>query len=131
MAQMRWNLEDLLKTHGVTKYELAQNMGGNEKSRLTTLYRMRNPQRVDLNVMAEIVSALREITGSEVTPNDLLEFTPDPEPENADDESALWLNTVLTPQLEPWEWGPEGEPKGQPVEYVQNEGLYVYDDEAQ
>lgn len=122
MAQMHWNLENWLKARDVTKYELAKSMGGNEKSRLTTLYRMRDPQRIDLNVMAEIVSALREITGEEVMPNDLLEFTPDPKPEEIDAESALWLNTALTPPLEPWEWGPEGEPEGVPVEYVPGKG---------
>lgn len=130
MAQVQWNLENWLKTRGVTKYELAKSMGGNEKSRLTTLYRMRDPQRIDLGVMAEIVSALREITGEEVTPNDLLEFRPDPEPEDVDTESVLWLNTALTPTLESWEWGLEGEPKGQPVQYVPGEGLYIYEDDV-
>lgn len=118
----------MLKTHGVTKYELAQNMGGNEKSRLTTLYRMRNPQRVDLNVMAEIVSALREITGSEVTPNDLLEYTPDPEPvEEVDAETWAWMNAELAPPLEPYEWGdidPETLGQGR-VEYVQGQGWVI------
>ncbi len=127
---MQWNLENWLKTRGVTKYELAKSMGGNEKSRLTTLYRMRDPQRIDLGVMAEIVSALREITGEEVTPNDLLEYRPDPEPEDVDTESALWLNTALTPALESWEWGPEGEPEGQSVQYVPGEGLYIYEDDV-
>lgn len=131
MAEMKWNLEDWLETRGVTRYELAQNMGGNVKTRLTSLYRMREPKRIDLAVMGEIVSALRHITGEEVTPNDLLEYVPDPEPEaNIDAESALWLGDALTPTLEAWEWGPEGEPEGQPVEYVAGEGLYIYEDDA-
>ena len=131
MAEIRWDLEKVLEARGITRYELAQNMEGNFKTRLTSLYRTKDPKRVDLPVMAEIVSALRRMTGEEVTPNDLLEFTPDPEPVNVDAESALWLNTALTPVLEPFEWGPTGEPKGQPVESVPGEGLYVYDDEAQ
>jgi DNA-binding Xre family transcriptional regulator len=87
MAEMKWNLENWLETHRVTRYELAQNMGGNVKTRLTSLYRMRDPKRIDLSVMGEIVSALRHITGEDVTPNDLLEFVPNPEP--VDDQAAL------------------------------------------
>ena len=131
MAELRWDLEKVLEARGITRYELAQNMEGNFKTRLTSLYRTKDPKRVDLPVMAEIVSALRRMTGEEVTPNDLLEFTPDPEPVNVDAESALWLNTALTPQIGPFEWGPKGEPEGEPVESVSGEGLYVYDDEAQ
>lgn len=130
MAQMTWNLESWLEEHKITRYELAKNMGGNEKSRLTTLYRMREPQRVDLNVMADIVSALRHITGEEVTPNDLLEFIPDPKPEEMDDETKAWLYAELTPPLEPWEWGPEGEPKGVPVQYVPGQGWLMPEDDA-
>jgi hypothetical protein len=104
MAEMQWNLESWLKTHGVTRYELAQNMSGNVKTRLTSLYRMRDPKRIDLSVMGEIVSALRHITGEEVTPNDLLTFTPDPEPE-MDEETRVWLDAPIDAPLEPYDWG--------------------------
>lgn len=128
MAQMTWNLENWLESHRITRYELAKNMGGNEKSRLTTLYRMRDPQRVDLGVMADIVAALRRITGEEVTPNDLLTFIPDPEPQEMDDETKAWLDADLTPDLEPYDWGPEGPPKGEPVRLVNGQWV-VYETE--
>ena len=127
MAELRWNLEKVLEAHGITRYELAQNMGGNVKTRLTSLYRTKNQRRVDLAVMGEIVGTLRRMTGEEVTPNDLLEFVPDPDPQEIDAESALWLNAPLTPPLESWEWGPEGEPEGFAVAYVPGRG-WVMDD---
>lgn len=89
MAELRWDLERVLEAHGVTRYELAQNMGGNFKTRLTSLYRTKNQRRVDLAVMSEIVGALRRITGEEVTPNDLLEYVPDPEHPQEDDQDLL------------------------------------------
>lgn len=127
MAELRWDLDKVLAAHGITRYELAQNMSGNVKTRLTSLYRTKNQRRVDLTVMGEIVGTLRQMTGEEVTPNDLLEFVPDPAPPSADAESDLWLDTALTPPLE-FAWGPEGEPEGRPVEFVPGEGLYIYDD---
>lgn len=133
MAHMRWNLDTWLKARGVTRYALAKSMGGNEKSRLTTLYRMRDPQRIDLNVMAEIVSALRKLTGEDVTPNDLLEFKPDPEPHAEDEETQAWLDAPLAPPLEPYDWGdvdPKTLGQGQ-VRYVQGRGWTITDEQTE
>ncbi len=123
MAEINWNLEGWLEAHEVTRYELAQNMGGNLKTRLTSLYRSRDPKRIDLNVMADIVSALRHITGEEVTPNDLLTFVPDPKPEPMDEETRAWLDAALTPEVEPFDWG-ETDPEaiGEEVSYEPGKG---------
>lgn len=132
MAELRWDLEKVLEARGITRYELAQNMEGNFKTRLTSLYRTKDPKRVDLPVMAEIVSALRRITGEALTPNDLLEYVPDPEPveeQEMDAETRAWMEADLAPPLEPYEWGPEGPPKGNPVRYVAGQGWMVYEDE--
>lgn len=132
MAEIRWNLENWLEERRVTRYELAQNMGGNVKSRITSLYRMRDPKRVDLAIVAEIVAALRRITGEEVTPNDLLEFVPDPEPQEMDDETKAWLDAELAPAIEPYDWGdvdPETLGEGS-LEYVPGEGFVVVEQDA-
>lgn len=44
-----------------------------------------------------------------------------------DEETRAWLDAELTPPLEPYDWGPEGPPEGQPVRYVPGEGLWVYE----
>ncbi len=132
MAEIRWNLESWLEERRVTRYELAQNMGGNVKTRITSLYRMRDPKRVDLAIVAEIVAALRRLTGEEVTPNDLLTFIPDPERQEMDDETRVWLDAELAPPLEPYDWGdadPEALGKGS-LEYVAGEGFVVVAQDA-
>ena len=91
MATVEWILDRWLEENQITRYELAKTMGGNEKSRLTTLYRMRDPQRVDLKILADIIVALRSITGQEVTVNDLLEYTPNPAPLKLKEDSDKWF----------------------------------------
>lgn len=54
-----------------------------------------------------------------------------PEMPDVNAESALWLGSALTPPLEPWTWGPEGEPEGHRVVYVPGEGLLVYEEEVE
>lgn len=76
-----------------------------------------------------VLPALRELTGETVEVDDLITYEPDPaKTPDIEAESALWLNTALTSPLESFEWGPEGKPKGQPVEFVPGEGLYIYED---
>lgn len=130
MAQLNWNLERLLKDRGLTKYELAKRMSGNEKSRLTTLYRMQSPQRVDLGVTADIVAALRELTGEDISANDLLEFVPDPAPLDAETEALMSTDLSGVGRVEPYDFGPEGDPKGQAFRHVAGKGLLVTDDSA-
>ena len=125
-----WKLRDYLHERRIKPAALAKKMDGKmSRTAVYGLVQLEQPKAVYLETLNAVLPALRELTGKEVTPNDLLEFTPDPEPESADAESALWLNAALTPQLGPVEWGPGGEPEGYAVESVPGEGLYVYEDE--
>ena len=38
---------------------------------------------------------------------------------------AAWLEADLAGSLPPWDWGPEGRPRGIPVEYVPGVGLVI------
>ncbi len=42
-------------------------------------------------------------------------------------EDALWLGADLSRlgEIEPYDWGAAGQPKGRPVRYVPNEGLFA------
>ncbi len=83
MAQVTWKLDQWLEQNNLTRYQLAQEMGGNERSRLTTLYRMKDPKRIDLDVLAAIIQGLERLTGKSITVSDVLEYTPSPnEPED-------------------------------------------------
>ncbi len=74
MHKIVWNLEKFLEEHGKTRYELAQTLGGNFESRLASIYRLKSPNRLDFTTLADLIGGLRELTGEEVTPNDLLEY---------------------------------------------------------
>lgn len=80
MPRVVWRLPELLEELGINRHRLAQAMRGKTSSRLTTLYRMTDPKRVDLQVLAEIIAALRVLSGVEVGVSDLLEFVPDDSP---------------------------------------------------
>lgn len=41
------------------------------------------------------------------------------------EEDRAWLEADLGGPLPPYEWGPEGPPKGKPVEYVPGVGVVV------
>lgn len=78
MPRIEWRLPELLDELGITRHQLAQAMTGKTATRLTTLYRMKDPKRVDLGVLAEIITALRELTGTEVGVGDVLRYVPEP-----------------------------------------------------
>lgn len=46
-------------------------------------------------------------------------------PPEPDAESRAWLDAPLAPPLEPFDWGPEGEPEGEPVRWDPEQGAYV------
>ena len=82
MALVRWKLAAYLKAHNLTAYKVAQKIGG--MTRVPTVYRMADPNkipgRVDLGTLAEVLVALRQLTGEAVDIGDLLEFDVDGTP---------------------------------------------------
>lgn len=127
MATLEWKFKEYLKQHDVTPYRLQKELGGQVSHRLSYDWARERPERLHLAVLERVMAALEDLTGEPVEIGDLLTFVPDPEPQGADAESALWLGAALTSPLE-FGWGPEGEPEGDPVEFVPGEGLYIYDD---
>lgn len=129
METIRWKLKEYLNQRGVSAYKLAERSNG--RLSRTGIYRLTadDLKAVRFESLAVIIPALRELTGEEVQISDLLEYVPAPV-EEMDEESRTWFNATLTPPLEPWEWGPEGEPEGFPVEYVPGQGWLTYEDGA-
>lgn len=72
---MRWRLKAYLFSKGVTPYQVAQKMGGNERGNQSLLYRLQDGDVVTSTVptIERIVLALRELTGEEVRMFDLVE----------------------------------------------------------
>ena len=125
----QWRFKEFLRQRDIKPAVVAQATAG-RLSRNSVYSLARGAEAVRFETLDVLLPALREITGEDVAVGDLIAYEPDPvESQDIDAESALWLGSALTPALEPWEWGPEGEPEGQPVEYVPGEGLYVYEDD--
>lgn len=127
----QWRLKQFLNAHDLKPAAVAQATEG-RLSRNSVYALARGAEAVRFETLDVLLPALREITGEDVAVSDLIHYEPDPVPsESVDADSALWLGSALTPALEPWVWGPGGEPEGAPVEFVEGEGLYIYDmDEA-
>lgn len=81
MASLRWRLAEFLRERGISVYTLAKSRG---MTRMNSIYRMARagdePQRVDLQVLAEVISELRDLTGEDVQLTDILEYVPTPPP---------------------------------------------------
>ncbi|MGK0618448.1 hypothetical protein [Meiothermus cerbereus] len=69
-----WKLPDLLKSEGVTVYNLNKTIGGRVPRE--TLYRWsrRMPERIDAGVLAWVLWGLQQITGRRFEVGDLLEY---------------------------------------------------------
>lgn len=94
MGHVRWNLEEYLAAHDLTRYRLAQELPGNTNSWLTTLYRMSDPKRLDLATLATIIATLRELTKLDVTVSDLLSY------ENEDSTPPAGQGTTPNPEID-------------------------------
>lgn len=79
MGTLHWKLAQFLKDNDLTAYRLAQTLG--TRGRMPTIYRLvregQEPTRVDLPTLATVIDGLRELTGRNVTLNDVLEYRPD------------------------------------------------------
>lgn len=128
-----WKLRDYLHERRIKPAALAKKMNGKmSRTAIYGLVQLEQPKAVYLETLNAVLPALRELTGEKVAVDDLITYEPDPvetSDVDIDTVSAMWLNAPLTPPLDPVRWGPGGEPKGHPVEFVPGEGLYIYEDE--
>ena len=135
---IKWKLKAYLDAHGLKPYDLVQRTS----LAANTVYGMARGESksVQLGTLATVVKVLRELTNEPVSLEDVVEIADEPDPDESDlDEEALerehrfWEGANLEPPdspiFEPYDWGPEGIPKGKPVRYVEGEGLLVFEDE--
>jgi hypothetical protein len=74
MQQITWKLPSYLKAHNISNEALRQQAGGSGR-RIDRLARQApDLERLDLPTLANIISALRTLTGEPVTVADLLEY---------------------------------------------------------
>ncbi len=73
--QLVWKLPNYLDTHGLTRYELMQELGDG-KGRVA--YKWKElPERLDTEALARVLAALEKLTGENVTITDVLDYSPD------------------------------------------------------
>ena len=98
--QLVWKLPEYLEAHGVTRYELMQELGDG-KGRVA--YKWKNlPERLDTEALTRVLGALEKLTGEEVAITDVLEYGDEPGtperltaagvPYTGDEETDWWLD---------------------------------------
>lgn len=124
--QLVWKLPDYLEAHGLTRYELMQELGDG-KGRVA--YKWKNlPDRLDTEALARVLGALEKLTGGDVAVTDLLEYAPPADEDDEDDRAWLDADLSRLGEIEPYEWG-EGElEEWDTVRYVPGQGLVVAND---
>jgi hypothetical protein len=97
IKKLVWKLPGYLRRHQLTRYQLMRALGEN-KGRIA--YRWSElPQRLDTEVLAELLSALEKLTGRPVEVADILEYQREPE-SRFEAETAMWLETNAEDTLE-------------------------------
>lgn len=98
MMQAQWRLRDYLNSKGITAYRLAKAI---PEVRQATIYRLAAedaPQSVSFDVLSQVITGLRKLTGQDITPNDLICVVEEPEAQTrhlgADPERAALVGTV-------------------------------------
>ncbi|GAA5504513.1 hypothetical protein Dxin01_04288 [Deinococcus xinjiangensis] len=79
MMQVEWRLRDYLNSKGISAYRLAKAI---PHVRQATIYRLTAedaPQSVSFDVLSQVISGLRSITGQDITPNDLISVVERPD----------------------------------------------------
>ena len=105
--QIKLKFGELLRQRGITPNKLAASGHGLSRN---TIYGLANPPknrvRLDLDVLANAMSALEKETGQPVSLNDVLEVIEKPKSfEEMDLETRAWHDADLAPPLEPYDWG--------------------------
>lgn len=124
MRAVEFTLKRFLTAHGLTAYRLAQAAEGHVSRRTVYALARGEVTRVDLGTLGALITALEGLTGEEVTPADLLAAVTVPEP---DPEARAWAAADLMPDLEAYDWGEGGEPRGERVRFVPGLGFVAGD----
>jgi hypothetical protein len=115
---IRLNLNQFLERHAISTYRVVKETSG--KLAANTVYDLarRPAQRIDLQTVGQVVTALERITGETVTINDLLEITPDEPGDTLEtssptlpDLATLTANAVKTAKTTPRKGKPQGSSK--------------------
>jgi len=76
VASVKWKLANILEAEGINPYKLAVEV---KHSRANTVYRLARKgeelKRVDLEVLADVLSGLRKLTGKDIKLTDLLDYS--------------------------------------------------------
>ena len=89
---LRVALREYLDRNNLTAYRLVQATKGRVAERTVYGLARGDVKRVDLETLNEVMAALEGMTGQPVTPNDLLDFAPNPVPtgtEQAEEDAQL------------------------------------------
>lgn len=122
MGKVRVKFKDYLEEHNLSAYRVSQHTRGMSPKTVYAIASGRN--RPSMEALEKLLDALREITGEEVGPADLLEYVPEP-----DAESRQWLeDDAAGGGLPPYEWGEDGSPQSSPVRYEPGVGLVAETD---
>lgn len=98
--QLVWKLPKYLDAHGLTRYQLMQELGDG-KGRVA--YKWKElPERLDTEALERVMGALEKLTGNNVVITDLLEYSSDTDdsqrltaagvPYTGDEETDWWLD---------------------------------------
>lgn len=116
---IRWTLKDYLQQNELSAYRLVQAADVSP----TTVYALARGthERVSLEVLDKVLTALEHLTGKPVEIGDLLAREVDPEP--MDEETKAWLDAPFDPPLEPYDWGDvDPEALGEPLRFDPKRG---------
>lgn len=72
--QLIWKLPDYLEAHGLTRYQLMQELGDG-KGRVAYAWKDL-PERLDTDALERVMGALEKLTGAGVRIDDVLEYGP-------------------------------------------------------
>lgn len=92
MCTINIKLRDFLQQHGLSAYRLAKRVEGVSPKTVYAVNAGRS--RPSLDALGRIVEALRDMTGEDIKPGDLLEFVPTARPQR-DSETRAWLDASL------------------------------------
>lgn len=119
MGKVKVRFKDYLEERGLSAYRVSKHARGMSPKTVYAIASGRH--RPSMEALEKLLDALREITGEEVVPADLLEYVPEP-----DAESREWLeDDAAGGTLPPYDWGEDGPPQSTPVRYEPGVGLVV------